>query len=82
MDAHSRKGLRRRCPSDPYLPSPPPPPAPPQLERVNSAVPIVAASSLPQSILTHPVYKTLGQQPSATRPLLFFLEWKSRLFWV
>ncbi|KAE8299413.1 Protein FAM126B [Larimichthys crocea] len=62
------EGLRRRCPFDLYLPNlpptpPPPPSAPPQLERVNSDVPILAASSLPQSILTHPVYKTLSQQP-------------------
>ncbi|XP_068559366.1 hyccin 2-like isoform X3 [Cebidichthys violaceus] len=55
----------------------PPPPSPPTLEGVNSAVPILAASSLPQSILTHPVLKTLSQQHLFTsRPLLFFVSSK------
>lgn len=69
-----------------YSPPPTPPsPTPPQLERVNSAVPILAASSLPQSILTHPVYKTLSQQPlyyQTTAVFRLIQEWKSRLFWV
>lgn len=54
------------APFDLYLPNPPPPlppPVPPQLSRVNSADPVLAASSLPQSILTHPIYKTLSRQP-------------------
>lgn len=45
---------------------------------VNSAVPILAASSLPQSTLTHPIYKSLSRQnPSATSLLLFFSSIKS-----
>ncbi|XP_030613182.1 protein FAM126B-like isoform X2 [Archocentrus centrarchus] len=48
------------APFDLYHPNPPPTPS--QLEAVNSALSIVAASSLPQSILTHPVYNTLSQQ--------------------
>lgn len=73
-----QKGSQEEVPLRPYLPSPPPPPAPPQLERVNSAVPIVAASSLPQSILTHPVYKTLGQQPLCYQTTAIFF-WSGRV---
>lgn len=41
--------------------------------------PFLAASSLPQSILTHPVYKTLSQLPD----LCYLIRaWTSRLFWV
>uniref|UniRef100_A0A3Q2QIA8 Hyccin PI4KA lipid kinase complex subunit 2 n=1 Tax=Fundulus heteroclitus TaxID=8078 RepID=A0A3Q2QIA8_FUNHE len=57
---------RRGGPCDLHPPAPPPPPppaTPPQLEAVNSAV---AASSLPQSILTHPAYK----DPQSTDLLL------------
>lgn len=52
-----------RCRFDLYLPNPPPPPSPPAPPPgYTSAVPILAAASLPQSILTHPVYMTLSQQ--------------------